>query len=192
MSIATPAQMAAALKAAGFSGSEIPTGVAIGLAESGGNTNAHPRNTNGTYDNGVWQINDIHRDALATGNKFDLYDNAKMARIVYVQAGHSWRPWVTFWKGTYRKYMAQGMAGANNPSPTQPAPKPGPTTQNVDATGALSGITGFFTFITDVDNWIRLGQFAAGMVLLLIGLWQLTGIDAGKVASTAAKVAVLA
>jgi hypothetical protein len=191
MSIATPAQMAGALKAAGFSGSEIPTGVAIGLAESGGNTNAHPRNTNGTYDNGVWQINDIHKDALAIGNKFDLYDNARMARMVYVQAGHSWSPWVTYWRGTYKKYMSQGMAGAGNPS-TAPVNPSLPTMQNVDAAGALSGITGFFSFITDVHNWIRLGQFAAGMILLLIGLWQLTGIDAGKVASTAAKVAVLA
>jgi hypothetical protein len=187
MTIATPAQMAGALKAAGFSGSEIPTGVAIGLAESGGNTNAHPRNTNGTYDNGVWQINDIHRDALATGNKFDLYDNAKMARMVYVQAGHSWSPWVTFWKGTYKKFLPQGMAGAGNPSAAPPA-----NAQNVDVGGALSGISNFFSFITNVDNWVRLGQFAAGMILLLIGLWQMTGIDAGKVASTAAKVAVLA
>lgn len=188
MPTATPGQMAGALRAAGFTGSDIVTGVMVGLAESSGRTDATNRNTNGSTDYGVWQINSIHRDALAMGNWADLGTNAKMAKLVFDQAGHRWTPWVTFNTGSYRKFAAQGMAGAGSPS-TLPNT---PTTQNVDAAGALSGISGFFHFITDVHNWIRLGQFAAGMVLLLIGLWRLTGFDAGKIASTAAKAAVLA
>lgn len=190
MPIATPAQMAGALKAAGFTGTDIVTGVAIGMAESGGKTDATNRNTNGTTDYGTWQINSIHRDALALGNWADINANAKMAKLVFDQSGHSWRPWVTFNTGAYRKFLSQGMTGAGNPAPTpDPINRGG---QNVGNTGdSTNGIIGFFSFITDVHNWMRLGEFAAGMVLLLIGLWQLTGIDAGRVASTAAKVAVL-
>lgn len=183
----TPAQMAGALKAAGFTGSDIAIGVAVGMAESGGKSVASKPNSNGSIDYGVWQINSVHRDILASGNWADLYDNARMARKVFLEAGGKWSPWVTYWRGTYKQYMGQGLAGAGNPS-TAPAPN----AQNVDAGGALDGISNFFSFITNVDNWVRLGQFAAGMILLLIGLWQMTGIDAGKVASTAAKVAVLA
>lgn len=189
MPIATPAQMAGALKAAGFTGTDIVIGVAVGMAESGGRTDATNRNTNGSTDYGVWQINSIHKDALAMGNWSDINANARMAKLVFDQAGHSWRPWVTYNTGSYRKFMSQGMAGAGNPTNVPPSS----SVQNVaDSSGPLDGITGFFHFITDAHNWLRLGFFAIGMVLLLIGIWQLTGIDAGKVASTAAKAAVLA
>lgn len=47
-------------------------------------------NTNGTLDNGLFQINDIHEWRFK-GDKFDPFENARVAKQIYDEQG--WRPW---------------------------------------------------------------------------------------------------
>lgn len=61
-----------------------------------------PRNSNGTYDWGVFQINDVHR------NRFWMYDvtrcdeNILVAYLIFKEQG--WGPWVAYRNRTYYKF----------------------------------------------------------------------------------------
>lgn len=113
-----------ALLKAGFDSSKIPTMIAVGMAESSGNSKAH--NTNrATGDNsyGLWQINMIDKlgperrkefgissnDAL-----FDPYVNAKAAKKIYDSQGIN--AWGAYTNGSYKQYLQQG--GIVNMSPS--------------------------------------------------------------------------
>jgi hypothetical protein len=69
----------------------------IAMAESGGNQYATHDDSNGTIDEGLWQINSSN-GALAT---YDAYGNARSA-ITLSHNGGSWMPWVTFTTGAFR------------------------------------------------------------------------------------------
>lgn len=77
---------------------------AVALAESGGNPNASNRNTNGTIDRGLWQVNSIH-GGLST---FDVMGNARAA-VKISGNGRSWMPWVTYWNGAYKRFLRSGV-----------------------------------------------------------------------------------
>ena len=101
-------QLVQLARAAGFLETDIPTAVAVALAESGGRVGALNLNTNGTYDIGLWQINDgvwtmYDRKLLATN---PLY-NAIAAKEIRYQAPNTWAPWVTFKTGAYVKFMTR-------------------------------------------------------------------------------------
>lgn len=84
---------------AGFGDTGIP--VAVAQAESGLNSNAVNRNSNGSIDRGLWQINSIH-GSLST---FDPQRNAAAAYSIS-SGGSNWRPWVAYKTGAYRKFLA--------------------------------------------------------------------------------------
>jgi hypothetical protein len=86
--------------AAGGARTAAPTAAAIALAESGGNPNAEDRDSNGTIDRGLWQINSTH-GALST---FDVLANAKAAVKIAGEA-KSWEPWVTYKTGAFEQYL---------------------------------------------------------------------------------------
>lgn len=56
----------------------------IAMGESGGNPRVSNRNTNGTIDRGLWQINSVHG---YTGNHYDPLTNAIMAKRVHNKQG---------------------------------------------------------------------------------------------------------
>jgi len=56
----------------------------IAMGESGGNPRVTNRNTNGTIDRGLWQINSVHG---YKGDHFDPLTNAIMAKRVYNKQG---------------------------------------------------------------------------------------------------------
>jgi hypothetical protein len=63
-------------------------------AESGLHAGATNHNTNGTFDRGCFQINDVHCARVA-GNFNALYDpktNTQVAVAIYSERG--WCPWV--------------------------------------------------------------------------------------------------
>lgn len=115
-------QIAGYALAAGFPPNEIATATAIALAESGGDTAATNRNTNGSYDYGLWQINTVHGGLLNQGDKFNPLDNAKMALSVYKGAGNKWTPWSVYKSGVYRAQLLKGTAGAAKPTTVGAAP----------------------------------------------------------------------
>lgn len=78
---------------AGGNPQKASTASAIALAESGGDTDSkNDRNSNGTIDRGLWQINSVH-GSLST---FDPLSNARAA-VSISQNGANWKPWCVAW-----------------------------------------------------------------------------------------------
>ena len=74
------------------------TAVAVANCESSLNANAYnPKNTNGSTDGGLWQINSIHDSRLEQLglDKYDAEDATRFARLLYDESG--WTPWVCWW-----------------------------------------------------------------------------------------------
>src|SRR5690606_2014218 len=97
-------------KAAGFSGEDLVTITAIGMAESGCRPNASNANTNGSVDYGLFQINTVH--GWPTSCLFDPTCNAQKAFELYKRR-RSFRDCCTYQapacggngNASYRKYL---------------------------------------------------------------------------------------
>ncbi len=196
-------QIAAAAQSAGFSGNHLAVAIAVALAESGGDPTATNKNNNGSTDYGLWQINSVHAALLRQGSWSNPADNARMAYAVYKQAGSSFSPWVAYKNGTYLAFMARAavamrfVAGAptavragllddlkelerkTDPDTYGGLPSPKDledlTDPNRYGFPDLSKITNFFSFISDPNNWKRVGLFFVGFILLVIAAFKLTG-----------------
>lgn len=205
-------QIAGYAQAAGFPREELETATAVALAESGGETTATNKNTNGSIDYGLWQINTVHGSLLTQGDKFNPLDNAKMALTVWRGAGNKWTPWTVYKTGSYLAQKGAATLGAANPQP--PAEAAGATPAAADtgavATGtatasspfdalgpigtAISSITDTITRLTSGGLWLRIGAFIVGSLLIVFSLLRLSGADKMVMgaAKTAAKAAVIA
>lgn len=106
----TATQVAKAAYAAGWRGADLVIAVAVAKAESDWNPGATNDNTNGSVDYGLFQINSVHNAILARGDWRDPTANAGMAYSVWTDAGSSWSPWVTYWRGTYRDHLDDAQA----------------------------------------------------------------------------------
>jgi hypothetical protein len=84
-----------------------PLMAAIALAESSGRPAASHRNTNGTVDRGLWQINSVHGWGPSA---FDPRANAKQAVAVYRSQGA--RAWSAYNNGSYARYLSSAAANA--------------------------------------------------------------------------------
>jgi hypothetical protein len=76
------------------------TAVAVATCESGLNPGAYNgKNTNGSTDGGLWQINSVHdKELKRLGlDKYNPTDATKYARMLYEQNG--WIDWVCYTKG---------------------------------------------------------------------------------------------
>lgn len=178
MSVLSPTQIAACLSAAGFPASEIPTGVAIALAESGGKTGETHVNSDGTTDYGLMQINSIHSSLLASGDWRDPNANARMAYVLWKDNGGSWRPWSTFNSGRYRLYTGRA-SGAT-------------VTAQSAAFGTPSlGLSSVFDIFSP-HFWLRVGMFLLGGMLLLLALWRFLPASTRSTARSVAELAVAA
>jgi hypothetical protein len=192
-------QIAAAASSAGFTGHDLTIAIAVALAESGGDTTARHVNNNGSTDYGLWQINSIHSQILASGRWDDANSNAKMAHQIWHDAGNKWTPWATYNSQRYRVYLTRAISaqGGTNILPNIPAP-------SLPTLPDLSPLMGLVQFVSDAGNWRRVGIFLAGLVITFLGLWGIvkdTGTGqairsgVGKLASaakTTAEVAAIA
>jgi len=107
MATYTPAQVADAMRRAGFPESEIATGVAVATAESGRRSEATNRGTAKTpeYSVGPWQINlNAHGKAITEDAARDLDTATAYAYRLWKSSG--WQPWGVYTAGTYRQYLA--------------------------------------------------------------------------------------
>ena len=137
-------QIAAVAAAAGFSGDDLATAVAVALAESGGNPQAYnPERAAGAPAGkgsfGLWQIYLNAHPEFAGQNLFDPQTNAAAAFAVYSAAGNSFRPWSTFTAGSY---LAQLNAVVAQISPPAAADQ---TSQTADASTTDGTDSGGFT-----------------------------------------------
>ena len=149
--------------------------VAVMLAESDGNTNAH--NTRGGNDaRGLMQINVAPQanPQYASRNLYDARTNVRTGYELWQQ--HGWRPWdasrarqVLMTPVATAAYTA---AIATNPRTAAtaiaqqegiPSPTSGPTSWG-------DAITGAYRFFSSGQNWGRIGKIALGGVLLVVAL----------------------
>lgn len=101
----TNSALADMMRKAGFPEDQIGIGMAIAMGESSWNPNATHNNSNGSVDQGIFQINSIHKARYAGQNIFDPQTNVNIAYQVWKDAGGSWKPWVVYQTGAYQKYM---------------------------------------------------------------------------------------
>jgi hypothetical protein len=107
---------------AGGSSSAQNMAAAIAMAESGGRENASNRNSDGSIDRGLWQINSVH-GAMST---FDPVGNARAA-VSISSNGRNWNPWTVFKTGAYKRFLSSagstpagsgGSGGSSKPAKT--------------------------------------------------------------------------
>jgi hypothetical protein len=163
----TDAQLAGLAASVGFTGRDIVLAVAMALAESDGRTDATNANANGSTDYGLWQINTIHPELLASGTWSVPADNARMAYSVFTDAGRSWTPWSTYNNGAYLKFYARGQTAAANPDTTY-ASTAAATPRAVTSAGTGTGL----------DNTASWGKVCVDVVRVN-GVYLLLTVQAG-------------
>jgi hypothetical protein len=173
--MATDVEIAQAARAGGFPDEHLVTAVAVALAESGGNEGATNKNTNGTVDYGLWQINSIHRADLVSGSWNVPADNARMAYNVFKRAGNSWWPWYAFRGAKHIKFLdrattAVKTVGSSNAPSTTASTVPAVSTQPVGISEVAGELKQALNVLTQKNFWIRTGISFAGAVALILGL----------------------
>jgi hypothetical protein len=184
-------QIAPLAAAAGFKrGTELETAVAVALAESGGRTDAVNRNSNGSTDTGLWQINSIH--GYSSESLKDPATNARAARAIYLAAGSKWTPWVAYKNGRYLLFYGQaksaGGALQTTPEPGRPS---GPSLADAipgatEAKAALDVANRVGAWTAKPANWLRVAYVMVGG-MLLVGALLLVAVPAALNVTPAGK-----
>lgn len=173
----TDQQIANVAKASGWtSTSEIAIAVAVALAESGGRPEATHVNSNGSTDYGLWQVNSIH--GFDPNRLLTPTGNGSAAHQVYSEAGNKWTPWSTYKSGAYLAFLARGRAVAGSASAGGSVNDP-PIDRPIPGVSSLSdlysSITSLANWVSNANNWRRVGLFILGAILLTYGLFKVTG-----------------
>ncbi len=174
-------------KTAGLPDHAARTAAAIGMAESGGNPNKH--NTKPPDDSyGLWQINMLGDLGPARRRKYglasneQLFDPATNARVMRGESsnGLNWYPWSAYGSGAYLKYMSEpvtdhsGEAGWLSKLGSIVNPLSPITDPLSDATKAASSVAQLTIrtakWVSNSENWVRIGFVAGGTVLVVAGL----------------------
>lgn len=172
--------VAAAAKSAGFQGNGLIVAVAVAMAESGGNPNAH--NVTPQEDSrGYWQIN---VRAHPTYRLMNLYDGRVNARAAYQisNGGLNWRPWTTYTSGAYKAHISAAsgavtgrVSGVQRGGTPQGNFVPGKDAGFPNLPNPLNLITAPLDFLkaalwlVDPANWRRAALMTTGVVLMVIG-----------------------
>jgi Lysozyme like domain len=161
-------------RSAGVSEADLPAMVAICFRESGWNPDATHRNTNGTIDLGLWQIN---RPAFDQ-SLLDPQTNAQAMGALYGSRGLE--PWTFGSHGTatYAPFLARARQAISDPRSRKIAAVIGAEKGVASSVGnslpdPLAWIAPFvraLEFITNPENWLRLGEVLAGAMLVAGGL----------------------
>lgn len=123
-------------RSAGFPEKNIPTAVAIALAESGGDptidtvkSGTDPTMKN-EYSIGLWQINWLaHKNGtlkqMGVTNPDQLRDPATNAKAaVKLSGGSNFKPWTAYENGNYKSYMKEAQKAYEQSKPQSTKPKP--------------------------------------------------------------------
>jgi hypothetical protein len=173
------------------------------MAESGGNANAH-NSTPPDDSYGLWQINmrgDLgpqRRKRYKLSSNEQLFDPRTNALAMAGESfgGLDWSPWTTYTNKAYKQYLGNPVTDQHLPA----APSIGSgivssVTAPLDtAKSAVETLTKTAKWVSNSENWIRVGYVTGGAVLVVAGLvmvLQSTGvgraamnvIPAGRVAN---------
>jgi Lysozyme like domain len=152
--------------AAGFTGNDLSTAVAVALAESGGDPQAF--NPEGSY--GLWQIYVHDHPEFAEDDLYDPGTNGRDAFAIYVNAGYSFTPWTTFKTGAYARYLpASQSAVASLTQGIQISPgvtvlPPAQSAGGLPSVNSLAAAAGQFS---QVPTWVWIGLGALGLIVFL-------------------------
>lgn len=180
-------------KGAGFPDSQLVDAVAIAFAESSFNANAVHRNSDGSTDYGLWQINSVHNfPEISNGTWRDPAVNAQMAYRVYKSSG--WNAWSTHRVSDpigYARYLAAqpaaaafvtaaiGPAAAAASAANTPADAANVagTAGKDTALGAVAVIAkeplAVLKWLEKPATWIRIAKVGIGATLIIGGLYIL-------------------
>jgi len=177
------ADVARAAIDAGFTPAQALTAVQIAYHESGFSAGATNRNSNGSVDYGLWQINSVHGfPELKTQQWRDPATNARLAKKVYDKQG--WNAWSVYKNGKYKSSnlvnslaekairVAASERGVSEQGDTTPWDRA------VGAVGeAAEGVTSVaetpiraLTFLMRPDTWVRISQIIGGGALIIGGV----------------------
>lgn len=185
---------------AGVRGTQLELAVAIALAESGGNTEAHnAKPPDDSY--GLWQINMLGAMGPARRLQFglqsnaDLFDPAKNAKAMFALSGggRNWTAWTTYTRGNYKAHLNAGanavsalnqrIGGGGNPldklkSFLMDKAQSGALPNAVAGIPGVQGIANlgeFFGKVMDPETWKRVALFVVGFAFIIFALFKLTG-----------------
>lgn len=214
MANAAESVMINAAKKAGFTSAALVTAIAVSLAEDPTSDPALVnKNTNGSVDRGLWQINskawpNYDGSRLLT----DPVYNASAAYTIS-KAGNDWSPWVTYTAPvnvggkanphsymyymqkaellSLGKYLDPGAADPQGSSAGLVTGLGGVAVNAADAIGnPLDMLKGLLGNIMSGAFWLRIGEGAAALGLIILGLVLLFRKSIESTVETAAKVAV--
>lgn len=188
MATLSRAELYALFKGAGFTGHNLDVAVAVALAESGGDTNAHNGDASTGDDSyGVMQINMIgslgpdRRKRFHLKSNADLFDSATNARVAYaIWKEQGWHPWTTYTSGKYKEHMT------TSGDTSTPPPK------DAGLFGVGAAINSFGE--TFLKGFASFGAVIVAVVLLVLGIVillrnQVTAVVPGGKIAKAAKIA---
>lgn len=165
---------------AGFTGPDLSTAVAVSIAEdTARRIDATHRNSDGSTDYGLWQINDkAHPDLFTQYPQWWSATNAMMAHSI-VQNGGGWNAWTTYKSGAYKQYLTRASQAVGTFAGSSAAGTAGDQqTGQVDTTNVLTSIgNSVSTIAGDVykaaawlaspHNWARIAFVALGGIILI-------------------------
>jgi len=103
-------QLVTLATANGFVGGSAYLVAAIAMAESGGNTNAQNRNTDGSLDRGVLQINDVYHPEVNDACAYDAACSMRQAFRISSN-GSNFTQWAAFNNKSYLQYIGGTYVG---------------------------------------------------------------------------------
>lgn len=187
MATLTASQIAAYARGAGIKDPKaVRVAVAIALAESGGNPQAHnPNPPDDSY--GLWQINMLGSMGPARRRQWGLKSNAELynpavnakAMFDLSNGGKNWTPWTTFTRGSYLAHLSEAAKGVATTGWVPP-----------ETTTVGSAEPSAFAWLVDPDTYRRGGKVLVGFVLVLGALGMLVWPTLRPAAKRVAKVMV--
>lgn len=166
MSILTMAQMETYARGAGFAGNDVIIAGAVGMAESGGRTDA----INFIPCVGIWQINIRAHPQYTIKEMEDPAQNAQAAYGVFKSEGWA-RGWTTYSSGKYKRYLTAATK-AYGTSTT--AAIPGGPVNPIKVGENLGTIIKAVNVVQDPTTWKRAAFIMIGVVMIMIGLVGMT------------------
>lgn len=152
---------------------------AVAMAESRGHVGAQHRNSNGSIDRGLWQINSVH----GAQSTLDPVANAKAA-IAISKNGTDWRPWTTFRSGAYIPFQhghnndvvvvtPEGVTGDTHDDPISNTLEDAVGAAGAAVPEPLKDLAGFVSRIGVIFErawWKRVGLILAGALAIIFAV----------------------
>lgn len=174
-------------KAHGLSDGNAKMAAAIAMVESGGDPNAHnPVPPDDSY--GLWQINMIGTMGPARRKQFGISDNSQLynpetnakAMALISQNGGNFTPWSTYTSGKAQKYMDTHLIQTTGPGPDGGGGEnwvdkilPGSPVSTAET--FAQGFNKVAAWVSNSDNWLRVGYVAGGSIIIIAGLVMIVG-----------------